>query len=180
MKLLRTIFFILFAVVLTGCAPIKVTSGHDKYTDFSYFETYAWGNNSLSVDRVGRSINHLIETVEEMARRDIQPILDAELANKGFQITKQGNPDFIIQYTAHGRTQSGLLRDNWSANEVTYLINNAGTFLMGSLTIDIIDPATNQVIWRGYGETVIKGSGTNNTRLKRGIHKIMREFPPKD
>lgn len=166
-------------LMLSNCAPITVTSGHDKYTDFSKFKTYEWGDNTLHVDRISKSLERVIQQFEEMAHRDIQPVVDFELTSKGFHFTKQGQPDFIVQYTAKGTTQSGLLRDNWAANEVTYLITNAGTFLMGSITIDIIDPLTKQVIWRGYGESVLKGSGTNNKKLKRGIHKIMQEFPPR-
>ena len=174
-------YFIALIILNTfiGCAPIKVSSQQDQQVDIANLNTYAWGVNSLTADRVAGSVNEVIQNVENMARRDIQKLTDAELANKGYRIAEQGKPDFLVRYTARGQAQGSLERNNYAPAESPYLVNNAGTFLIGYLTIDILDPETQQIIWRGNAEAVIKGDGTSNTRLKRTIEKILKKLPSK-
>ena len=164
-------------IVISGCAPISVTSSHNSTVDFSNLKTYAWGRNILKIDEDGRIINKHSDKVESMANRNIQPITDSIFSNKGFKLAESNPPDFIVSYVAHGRVQSTLPRD---ARMVTYENNKQiklGSFLMGSLAFTIRDGEQKKIIWRGMAETPVTGSGEDSDRLKKVIMKILKDFP---
>ena len=163
-----------------SCAPIKVSSGQTKDIDFSKLNTYSWGKNSLTVEQVNSSVAEIIQNVENMVRRDIQRLTDDELSEKGYRLTDNGKPDFVVRYIARGKSDSPE-RTDYGASESIYLKYNAVNlqFLIGYLTIEIIDPETNQILWAGSAEAVVTGDGTSNRRLNRTIKKILNKLPQK-
>ncbi|WP_455201393.1 DUF4136 domain-containing protein [Kaarinaea lacus] len=164
---------------IIGCTSIKTNTSHDSSVDFSQLKTYAWGKNDTHVGRLGRGADAKLEGVEDMARREIQPIIDAELAAKGFVIDTSGNPDFLIRYIATGSVQNDIPQTYYpgSPPSLTHAAT-IGTFMMGAVQIEVINPDTNKLMWQGYGETPITGDGTRTTKLTRALRKILRDFPP--
>ena len=175
------IFILCFSVILftAGCTSIRTSTSHDTSFDFSQLKTYAWGNNSVHAGRLGHGADELLEGVEQMARRDIQPIVDGMLADKGFNKDSSGNPDFIVVYKATGTATHDIPQTYYpgSPPPITYSMQ-VGTFMMGAIQIEISDPKTNNVIWRSYGETPITGDGSSNAKLTRALTKILKKFPP--
>ncbi|MGD8641706.1 MAG: DUF4136 domain-containing protein [Gammaproteobacteria bacterium] len=168
----------LIMLVTFGCAPITVTSTDYSDVDFGKLKTYSWGRNVLKIDENGRMVNKNSDKIEAMADKNIQPITDAILSEKGFKLVHDGRPDFYVRYIARGRGQSTLPQD---VRSVTYENNKQiklGTFLMGSLSISMIDGKQNKVIWRGLAETPVTGTGENTKRLEKVINKILKDFPP--
>ena len=179
--IMKNIFLIPLIIIFSGCtAPITATSSNYNKADFSKLKTYSWGTNRITIDEKGKSVNEFSEQVEEMARRDIQPITDSVLSKKGFERITSGNSDFIVLYVATGRTQNNLPRPNIGPGGVNYKVNEIGTYLVGSITIYIYDGKSKTVLWQGIGQTPVTGKGTNNSRLKETIEKIFRDFPPKN
>jgi hypothetical protein len=172
--------FCLTTLFTVGCTSIKTHTSHEKSYDFGQLKTYAWGENSVSAGRLGRGADAMLDGVELMARRDIQPIVDDMLAKKGFAKDTVGNPDFIVVYKASGTATHDIPQTYYPGTPppITYSMQ-VGTFMMGAIQIEISDPNTNNVIWRSYGETPITGDGTSNAKLTRALKKILRDFPPR-
>jgi hypothetical protein len=170
----------LIVVLNTGCTSIKTHTSHEPSYDFSQLKTYAWGQNSISSGRLGHGADIMLEGVEQMARRDIQPIVDGMLAEKGFTPDTSGNPDFIVVYKATGTATHDIPQTYYPGTPppITYS-TQVGTFMMGAIQIEMTDPRTNTVVWRSYGETPITGDGSSNAKLTRALKKILRDFPPK-
>ncbi|MEJ2179024.1 MAG: DUF4136 domain-containing protein [Gammaproteobacteria bacterium] len=176
----RTLLFIVVAFfTLFGCTTIKTNSSYDSSVDFSKLKTYAWGKNDIQVNRLGRSADSKMVGVEEMARRDIQPIVDIELKAKGFVVDTTGNPDFIVRYIANGSVQQNVPQTYYPGSPpvLTYS-SNVGSFMMGAIQIEIKNPSTKKMIWQGYGETPVTGDGSSDAKLTRALKKILRDFPP--
>lgn len=172
--------FCLTALLTTGCTSIKTHTSHESSYDFSQLKTYAWGENAISTGSLGRGADAMLVGVEQMARRDIQPIVDGMLADKGFSKDTAGNPDFIIVYKATGTATHDIPQTYYPGTPppITYSMQ-VGTFMMGAIQIEISEPNTKNVIWRSYGETPITGDGSSNAKLTRALKKILRDFPPK-
>jgi len=172
--------FCMIALFTLGCTTVKTHTSHESTYDFNQLKTYTWGVNSINAGRIGRGTDTMLDGVEQMARRDIQPIVEGMLANKGFSKDTSGNPDFIIAYKATGTATHDIPQANYPGTP-SYIVysGQVGTFMMGAIQIEISDPNTNNVVWRSYGETPITGDGSSNAKLTRALEKILRDFPPK-
>lgn len=179
MSVKTLIFNALVLLSIIGCTSIKTNTSHDSSVDFSKLKTYAWSQNDVQVGRLGRGADTKLEGVEEMAKQDIQPIIDTELAAKGFVKDNTGNPDFLVRYIASGSVQNDIPQTYYpgSPPSLTHA-GSVGTFMMGAVQIEVINPDTNKLMWQGYGETPITGDGTRTTKLTRALKKILRDFPP--
>ena len=173
------LLYIIVILSVVGCTSIKTNTSFDSSIDFSKFKTYAWSENDIQVGRLNRGADVKLEGVEEMARREIQPIIDAELAAKGFVKDTSRSPDFLIRYIASGSVQHDIPQTYYpgSPPSLTHAAT-IGSFMMGAVQIEVINPATNSLMWQGYGETPITGDGTRTTKLTRALKKILRDFPP--
>jgi hypothetical protein len=49
---------------------------------------------------------------------------------------------------------------------------------LGTLVIDIIDPDTNRLLWRGYSEAGINPTSQDMERINLAVADIMSQFPP--
>ena len=176
----RTLILIVVAFfTLNGCTTIKTNSSYDSSVDFSKLKTYAWGKNDIQVGRLGRSADATMVGVEQMARRDIKPIVDTELKAKGFVVDTTGNPDFIVRYIATGSVQDNVPQTYYpGAPSVLTYSSNIGSFMMGAIQIEMSSPGTKKMIWQGYGETPVTGDGSSDAKLTRALKKILRYFPP--
>jgi hypothetical protein len=172
---MKKLFLISIIFLLPGCAPITASSTKYNQADFTKFKTYSWGENRLTIEDAGKSVNEFSEQVSEMARRDIQPITDAVLQSKGFELATDGKPDFIVLYIARGRAQNSLPRKSNTSN----IADEIGTYLVGSITIYIYESPGKKVLWQGIGQTPVTGQGTDNSRLKKTIEKMFDGFPSK-
>jgi hypothetical protein len=178
---LKTVAFYLFILlVISSCAPVITSSSFDASADFSQLKTYAWGQNSVSIGRLGHGADALLNGVEQMARKDIQPIVDGMLAEKGFTIDASGNPDFIVRYMATGTATQDIPQTYYPGTPSSIVYSTqVGTFMMGAVQIEMSDPKTSNVIWRSYGEKPITGDGSSTVKLERALKKILRGFPPR-
>lgn len=169
----------LLTLFTVSCTTIKTHTSHDSSYDFSQLKTYTWGDNSISTGHLGRGADAMLDGVEQMVKRDVQPIVDGMLADKGFSIDSSGSPDFIIVYKATGTATQDIPQTYYpgTPSYITYS-GQVGRFMMGAIQIEISDPKTNEVIWRSYGETPITGDGSSNAKLTRALKKILRKFPP--
>lgn len=166
-------------LVISGCAPITISTNHNSTVDFTTLKTYSWGNNSLDIDEYGKIVHKDSYKVVKMANENIQPITDSVLAEKGFKLVNNSSPDFKISYVARGQTLSTLPKN---ARMITYEDNKKiklGSFLMGLLSFTITDGEQKTVLWRGLAHTPVTGSGENTERLEKVINKILKDFPPK-
>jgi len=52
-------------------------------------------------------------------------------------------------------------------------------FLDGTLIIDVIDPATSELVWRGWFSGIIKRDRTiDEKELDKAVKEILKQFPP--
>jgi hypothetical protein len=147
----------------------------DRVTDFAPYKTYQWKKIPTP------------KTPTQEIERLIHQAADVQLAAKGLNKIKSGEPDLYVGYSIMLGQQAKLgatppttdssswqAGSSWSAQKPSDEAARKGT-----LVIDIADNKRNLLIWRGSVITEI-GDSVNDARVKisKGISKAFAKFPP--
>ena len=164
---------------LLSCSSVSVSSDFEQSANFSHLQTYAWMTASEEKD-AGR----MTDTIT-MSR--IQTAIDRQLDLKGYQKVTE-SPDFLVAYHA-------------SIDEKTYYHSvprygggvGFGTVGMGyqdvyqtqyeegTLIVDIINPGTRNLLWRGLAKGIVdphEDPATKTKQINEAVQKILKQFPP--
>ena len=127
----------------------------------------------------------------------VPPVVDTQLAGKGYRKVDAGQPDFQVRYyvllqVAHSMTTAmrefGQNSDQiWTSDYAPRLQYQEAydpygrEYEIGELVIEVHDPKTNEPIWRGFAWTELdpddSGSKSRST-IERAIKKLLKKFPP--
>lgn len=193
MKKISIILYVLSFIFLTSCKIAPPTSSdYDSNYDFSKLKTYSW---ALPVEEDKKKVS----TLEN--RRQINAI-ETILNRKGFQKLTENveSSDFLLRthtvtdkkvdvdpfynyggYYSYGHNPYGYYSPyhHYSRGYARY----SREYEIGTLVLDIIDPAKKEVIWRG---SVSRKLGIYKNRtpeerasiaLRNSIH-LLDSFPP--
>jgi hypothetical protein len=172
-----------FALVAAGlaCSGIQVTTDYDPSADFTRVRSYAWFDDKSGVQGDRADVTSLLD---QRLRRSI----DAELQRKGLSPVGRAEADVLVGYHlgvetkldvntidtgygyGYGRYRGGIS----SHTTVT-------EYQEGTLLIDLIDPKSKQLIWRGSGQSRLRRSSTPEQREQRideAVAEILKSFPP--
>jgi Domain of unknown function (DUF4136) len=185
------LFFL--GTVLAGCATVSVNSDYDSKADFSKYKTYAWESEDQPRAGDPRLDNTLIDS-------RVRDAVDQTLSSKGFQKVSSGAPDFIVAYQAaieqkmdvtqmttpyYTPYATGMAYGGASMYSSWNMHGGTDTFVTqydeGTLFVDIVDPKTNALIWRGTGKKAIDenaSSAKRESNINKAVQKILSEFPP--
>lgn len=140
-------------------------------TDFSKYHTYKW----VPIES-NRHPNQIVDA-------QIKQAVDQQLAKKGLTKT-DGEADLDVAYqVAVGRERqwdafgSGGGRRWGGLGSAT-----SSTIANGTLAIDMYDPSTEKLVWRGQATNTLDPSA-NQEKTEKNINKAMaklfKSFPPK-
>jgi hypothetical protein len=167
---------IALVLVLMVCAlaPAQdVTTNSMPGTDFSKYHTYKWVNIEGATQP-----NQILDT-------QIKSSIDAQLAAKGLTKTDgdkadlfvgyQGSVDHEKEWNAYG--MGGGPR--WGGGMGTA---TSSTISVGTLVLDMYDPATKKLVWTGRATKTIDSGANQEKRQKnldKAMQKLLKDFPPK-
>jgi hypothetical protein len=186
--------YLLLAVfwAAAACAPSpKIGYDFDRGVDFSVYHTYAW----LSADQERTGDRRADSSTVDMR---IRIAVGTQLRLKGYQALPEGTPDFYVayhiglkdsapsistQYYSDGMAGHAFAHsaDSRSAGTSTATVNEPPSYLTGSLLIDIVDAASQKLVWRGTAAGEVDPgltSGQRDERTKAIVHSILSHFPP--
>jgi uncharacterized membrane protein len=187
MKVFRiTVTGALFLVAVTAAFGMSVKSDYEKNFDFSQLHSFAF-----KTDRAG---NDPLITNSIVAGR-IQNALTAQLEANGFTQAPQ-DPDFIVAFYSRtkektqvqsagfgpgfgfgrgfgwgygvpfrGRWRWGYGPDIWTS-----------TYTQGCVMADIIDPKTNELVWRGVVKDTVNGIGQSEKQADQAAKDLVKQF----
>ena len=177
----------LVLIAITAALGMSVKSDYEKSYDFSRLKTFAFKTDRASNDPL---ISNTIE-----ANR-IQDALRSQLEANGFSPTVQ-EPDFIVAFYATtkqktsvqsvgpgfggfgygrgfgwgygipgaGRWRWGFGPDIWTTN-----------YTQGCVMADIIDPRTNELVWRGVVRDTVNGIGQSEKQANQAAKDLIKNF----
>jgi len=166
-------FFLIVGVILLTAglgAAQDVTYNYDQTVDFTKYKTYKWADVEGSMHP------------DQLTDKNIRAAVDTELANKGLKKADGDQADLMVGYEVALNQEKQInawggpgWRWGGMASATTSTIN------VGTLVLDIFDPAMKQVVWRGTATKTINPSGDpqkNLKNLQKGMTKLLKNFPP--
>ena len=175
---MRIIFLFFFSVLLIiGCSSISTTSDYDPSADFASYNTFSFYDGTIKGSE--------LETAPLVKKRVLEAI-ENEMQKKGFAKDNSGSGDLIV-YTQAGTAEKMNVNDYgygygswWGPNPYGRNID-VSYYTQGSLIIDLVDNAKDELIWRGIGTAVVQDRGTPEERQKfidEAVAKILSQYPP--
>ena len=163
------------ALVLTaGCASMNVNSYVERGYDLNRYNTYAWSPQPAVATGDPRLDSNPF--FDEQLRAEVE----VQLARRGFERTA-GIPDLLVHYHANmiQRIEAKDLDGEFGSCEQGNC--RADVYDAGTILIDLVEPHTNKVIWRGWVEDSMEGVVDNQawmeTRITQAVTRIFERMP---
>ena len=197
MKRVSRTLLLMWLCGLCGCTTIRVDSVYNPEADFEGLHTYAWRpgpQGNLDDPRVD----------DERLEAWIRAAVNNELSALGFEKVENATPDFLIGYhlaidarlevTTINETYhnpAGIDGYRYSFGKYHPHVGATGygpqktvlrEFEQGSLILDISDPESAELTWRGVAQAEVHENYSPEQRRKRinnAVHMILKPFPPK-
>lgn len=187
MKILtKASLVVLFSLLLYSCGTIMQTYSYKaKGVDLDSYKTYAWVN-----------LEHFVDENKEGEKRYARYILDlanAELLKKGFVLDVE-NPDAVFQFDTQIENkvkynQSPTVSVGVGFGGPGYYVGGAmpvsggqitqSNYEEGVLTVEMLEPKTGKLVWRGWAQEEISFETDMESDLKMAVRNIFMKLPVK-
>jgi hypothetical protein len=184
---------VLAATLASGCTQIAVYVEHDPTVSFEGLQTYDWGESKIDFAERTQTDNQIFDS-------RVRSTVEAELARRGFERVEDGDPDFLVAYSAAidvgqqtvtidrygGYTQSTYLSKSGTSRD--YPRSTTGQqkvvydYQQGSLILNVSLPEPRRRIWRAYARSVIdpeESQKARDDRLREAVRRMLADFPPR-
>jgi len=189
MKALRTLIMMALVIGTTVDAGTKVRVDYDQNASFEHLRQYSWAvqENDNKVDQALSG-----PLVIERIRQEI----DIELASLGYEKVDPEQADILIDYHLSTEEKTKVTTfDNYYGSsyyghgyghsygyaDASYVATPiVREFLEVTLTLDIIEAQTGDVIWRGWAiKSLDQDPKPKKVRklIRRSVHKILKKLP---
>lgn len=177
-KTLRIVAFAFLAVLAASCSSWRVSSDWDRGADFARLATFAWmPRDPAAPDPLDAN---------SLVRNRVTSSVERELQGKGLRRT-DGPADVLVAYHSSTRDRVevttwpawgyGWGRRAWRAPGWGPRID-VSQYTEGSLVVDLVDPATTDLLWRGIVRTVIDDASGSEERVAAAVHALFESYPP--
>jgi hypothetical protein len=148
-------------LILAGCATLRVSTHVDRGLVWSKYKTFDWG----TADALPAGDPRLDKDPYFQDR--VAGAIEKAMAARGFEMSpKSERPDLLIHYHAS-------IAERLDDEQIRY---EAGT-----LVVDVVDAATNVLIWRGWAQGSVEGVLGNRERMRRrideGVARMFQALP---
>ncbi|WP_026968479.1 DUF4136 domain-containing protein [Algoriphagus terrigena] len=187
MKILtKASLVVLLSLLLYSCGTIMQTYSYKaKGVDLDSYKTYAWVN-----------LEHFVDENKEGEKRYARYILDlanAELLKKGFVLDVE-NPDAVFQFDTQIENkvkynQSPTVSVGVGIGGPGYYVGGAmpvsggqitqSNYEEGVLTVEMLEPKTGKLVWRGWAQEEISFETDMESDLKMAVRNIFMKLPVK-
>jgi hypothetical protein len=156
---------LLVAAVLVPAIAAQVSVEFDDSVDFKKYQTYAL--------REGTPARRLEVQIR------IEGFIARELDQRGLRLVEE-SPDLLVRtYALVDKLTLEQLADQGTWEFYTGLTDmDAYSVKAGTLVVDIVDPGSEKVLWRGLVAAPVSGSVASVERkLDKAVAKMFRQFP---
>lgn len=158
----------------TACAPVTTRWDYDPGADFTQYKTFNWMPADDQAERADKDWDH------PFVDKRIEQALISALKSKGFEKTSN-QPDLLVAYrfTVKQKTAVHVYDPPYpywgpQPTQVHYLRE-------GTLIVDLVDPRTKQLVWRGWGVGDFEAATRPDLApeyLKTTVKEILKNYPP--
>ena len=170
--------FLLLLLAVVPATAAKVVVDFAAGFDFETCKTVAWGEGTPAPN--------------ELNERRIRVALTEQMESLGFGFVEAGQPADLILFTHAFREQQtktsnvhvgvGLSRrtKRGAVSVGGSTSGRAKVVEKGTLVIELLDGNTGDLVWQARASDTIEGSAEKmESKIRKGVQKAFREFPPK-
>ena len=186
-KMMIRIVWACMFLIIGGCAQLQTGSQIDDKTDFSELKTFSWLHDA---DQQAGDVR----LNDPKVRQTVRNAVEESLVSKGYERVERQQADFLVVW--FGAIEQKIKKENIDHFYSPYgygtlfrdPVLNTGTpqkigeYEKGTIIIDIVDPKSEKVIWRGSGSGRLAEDEPEQTALRnlnRSVTKIIAPFPAK-
>jgi len=182
----RFLVFVAMLLGLSACSGLKTSSDYDQ--DFDFTRLNGWNWKHAEQPQTG---NKLIDS--DLQDRRIRSSISTVLKEKSMT-TVNASPDFLVSYEVSLETRQrtstmsvGIGVGRWgssggvSVGGSAPVASTSTPYQVGTLLIDVLNPANGDLLWRGSGQATLDDGATpeeQNANMLEAVRKIMENFPP--
>lgn len=185
---MKSRFLVLVAMLfgLSACSGLKTSSDYDQDFDFNKLNSWNWKHAEQP-----QTGNKLIDS--DLQDRRIRSSINTVLKEKSMT-TVNASPDFLVSYEVKLETKQrtstmsvGVGLGRWgssggvSVGGSAPVASRSTPYQVGTLFIDVLNPANGDLLWRGSGQATLDDDATpeeQNANMLEAVRKIMENFPP--
>ncbi len=155
----------------SGCVTVRAVKSPgvalQQYRTFSWYEPQNPRPREIALER-------------SPAGQAVRSALARDLEAKGLTETTQ-NPDVLVSY--HVKLKQMLNVTDWGYPSWWWGYYGPGgttvsQYTEGTIFVDLIDPKTNQVVWRGTASSVVSHpENPNPEKVAKAVNKLMKKYP---
>jgi hypothetical protein len=158
-------------LILVTALVAKINTDYNHQTDFSKYHTYSWigvrAGNELWQDRIQRTVNNALQAKGWMM---VPSGGDAAVSAFGRTREQDTLETFYDGFPGWGWRWGGGLGTATTTVEPTEI---------GTLTVDVFDGQTKQLIWRGTSSDSVSGNAEKNEKkMDKNVEDMFKKFPP--
>jgi len=153
----------LLLAVATGCSSFPTDYDYDPEFPFASLKTYGWRKSTSE------------QVMDPFVVKYVKAAVHRDLTARGFVQT--GDPDFVV--TLRDEFEDRLEVDERSGAFRKDL--DARSLQSDDLILQMINPKTDKVIWRGVAADVIDRRSSSEDRreqIEGGVKALLQDFPP--
>ena len=166
------------AFIAAGCAAaVSASADFDPETDFAQYATYAWGPaDALPTGDPRLDGNPFFD-------RRVRSAVEQRLGEKGMLKVEPLDADLVIHYHAAVDERVNVYSADraYGYKQPSGYEDQVRVYEEGTLVLDMVDRASNAVVWRGWAQMNIEGLLDDPARLEErldeGVEKMLQSFP---
>ena len=163
-------------VALAACAAsLKVGSFLERGADLQRYHTFGWGQTDAWSTGDPRLDNNTF--VINRIRSQVEKHLTA----KGLEPTTIGAPDVLVHYHLNLSQQMDVSTIEGDVSRGERPEERRFVFEAGTLVLELVEPGTRRLLWRGWAEGSFEGLIDNQAwleaRVDSAVQRILARLP---
>jgi hypothetical protein len=153
---------------------MRVSSYAERHADMRNYHTFTWASaDAISTGDPRLDNNRFFD---ERVRAQV----DKQLESRGFEKT-EASPDLLVHYHASMIQEIDVRELDGPYEYSGVTTGRSYVYDKGTLFVDLVDPGTGRLVWRGWAEGSIDGVVDNQawmeSRIDEAVQKILKQLP---
>jgi len=170
-------------IAIVGCRTYRVKTDWDRSVALDGLSSFYFEAPPESEGADPFADNSLL-------RKRIRLAVEAVLSERDFRsASSRESADLVLTYvvilneemrsSGYSTTAGGAYRRGGAFGQV-YSTTDVRTFQESTLILDLLDPSSDDLVWRGWGIGIVGTRDRNRgqEKIEKGVRAILAEFPP--
>jgi hypothetical protein len=175
----------LVVLLLAGCR-VPVKTDYDPSVDLGGLASFAWLDPPLrEKPGEGEPADPFVHNT--LLDKRVRDAVERELVARGYRPAGDEPPDFLVRYHVVARQKTrerpvvvggGFGYGRYPFGYGSSVAYGSESYEEGTLILDVIDPASESIAWRGWAAARARDGYFDAERVDRYVQAILARFPP--